>query len=136
MHTYLLETLETWSCSKISHIFMYIRTFGFGFGIRPKARCFSGQIFGFGLKSNAYFRSFTAILIDKILEQFTYILHDKSTILCQFNWKVVLHSVQNWTLLWVNLSVFRLYTFNKSGTYMLDNLWRFLKLKIHLNFKT
>ena len=27
-----------------------LKTFGFGFGIRPKARCFSGQIFGFGLK--------------------------------------------------------------------------------------
>jgi hypothetical protein len=35
---------------KVPPIFTYICTFGFGFGIRPKARCFSGQIFGFGLK--------------------------------------------------------------------------------------
>ena len=35
---------------KFTQIFTYICTFGFGFGIRPKARCFSGQIFGFGLK--------------------------------------------------------------------------------------
>ena len=39
---------------------MYICTFGFG--IRPKARCFSGQIFGFGLKWKTYFRSFTVSL--------------------------------------------------------------------------
>ena len=38
---------------------MHICTFGFGFGFRPKARCFSGQIFGFGLKWKTYFRSFT-----------------------------------------------------------------------------
>ena len=35
---------------KFKQIFTYICTFGFGFGIPPKARCFSGQIFGFGLK--------------------------------------------------------------------------------------
>ncbi len=29
-------------------IFMYICTFGFGFGIRPKAECFSSFGFGFG----------------------------------------------------------------------------------------
>ena len=46
-------------CTKIPPIFTYICTFGFGFGIRPKARCFSGQIFGFGLKWKTYFRSFT-----------------------------------------------------------------------------
>ena len=33
----------------VTHNFTYICTFGFGFGIRPRARCFSGQIFGFGL---------------------------------------------------------------------------------------
>ena len=44
---------------KFKQIFTYICTFGFGFGIRPKARCFSGQIFGFGLKWKPYFRSFT-----------------------------------------------------------------------------
>ena len=41
--------------SKIPPIFTYICTFGFG--IRPKARCFFG--FGFGLKWKTYFRSFT-----------------------------------------------------------------------------
>ena len=60
MHTYLLKTLETLSCSKIPPIFTYICTFGFG--IRPRARYFSGQIFGFGLKWKAYFRSFTEVL--------------------------------------------------------------------------
>ena len=45
--------------SKIPPIFTYICTFGFGFGIRPKARCFSGFGFGFGLKWKTYFRSFT-----------------------------------------------------------------------------
>ena len=45
---------------KFKQIFTYICTFGFGFGFRPKARCFSGQIFGFGLKWKPYFRSFTA----------------------------------------------------------------------------
>ena len=59
LHTYLLKTLETLSCSKIPPTFTYICTFGFGFGIRPKARYFSGQIFGFGLKWKTYFRSFT-----------------------------------------------------------------------------
>ena len=44
---------------KIPPTFTYICTFGFGFGIRPKARCFSDQIFGFGLKWKTYFRSFT-----------------------------------------------------------------------------
>ena len=48
---------------KFKQIFTYICTFGFGFGFRPKARCFSGQIFGFGLKWKPYFRSFTAIYI-------------------------------------------------------------------------
>ena len=42
-----------------SPYFYNICTFGFGFGIRPKARSFSGQIFGFGLKWKTYFRSFT-----------------------------------------------------------------------------
>ena len=41
---------------------MYICTFGFRFGIRPKARCFSGQIFSFGLKWKTHFRSFTGDL--------------------------------------------------------------------------
>ena len=40
-------------------IFTNICTFGFGFGIRPKARYFSGQIFGFGLKWKTYICSFT-----------------------------------------------------------------------------
>ena len=44
---------------KVPPIFTYIWIFGFGFGIRPKARCFSGQIFGFGLKWKTYLRSFT-----------------------------------------------------------------------------
>ena len=43
-------TLETSNYSKIPPIFTNICTFGFGFGIRPKARCFSGFGFGFGLK--------------------------------------------------------------------------------------
>ena len=30
---------------------MFIYTFGFGLGIRSKSICFSGQIFGFGLRS-------------------------------------------------------------------------------------
>ena len=47
--------------SKIPPIFTYICTFGFGFGIRPKARCFSSFGFGFGLKWKTYFRSFTVI---------------------------------------------------------------------------
>ena len=51
--TCLLSYLETLNFSKIPPIFTYICTFGFG--IRPKARCFSG----FGLKSKTYFRSFT-----------------------------------------------------------------------------
>ena len=38
----------------------YICTFGYGFGIRSKAKCFSGQIFGFSLKWKPCFRSFTA----------------------------------------------------------------------------
>ena len=59
LHTYLLKTLETLNCSKIPPNFTYICTFGFGFGIQPKARCFSGQIFG--LKWKTYFRSFTAV---------------------------------------------------------------------------
>ena len=41
-------TLETSNYSKTPPIFTNICTFGFG--IRPKARYFSGQIFGFGLK--------------------------------------------------------------------------------------
>ena len=48
-------------------IFTNICTFGFGFGIRPKARYFSGQIFGFGLKWKTYFRSFTGIDLDSEL---------------------------------------------------------------------
>ena len=47
--------------SKIPPIFTYISTFGFG--IRPKARCFSGQIFRFGLKWKTYLRSFTCLKI-------------------------------------------------------------------------
>ena len=57
--TQLLKSLETLNFSKIPPIFTYICTFGFGFGIRPKARCFSGFGFGFGLKWKTYFRSFT-----------------------------------------------------------------------------
>ena len=48
-----VKSLETLNFTKIPPIFTYICTFGFG--IRPKARCFSG----FGLKSKTYFRSFT-----------------------------------------------------------------------------
>ena len=44
------------SCMLFLHT--YICTFGFG--IRSKARCFSGFGFGFGLKWKTYFRSFTA----------------------------------------------------------------------------
>ena len=45
-----------------------ICTFGFGFGIWPKARCFSGQIFGFGLKWKTDFRSFTAKIVQLRLQ--------------------------------------------------------------------
>ena len=45
--------------SKIPLFFTNICTFNFVFGIPPMARCFSGQIFGFGLKWKTYFRSFT-----------------------------------------------------------------------------
>ena len=41
-------------------VFTYICTFGFG--IRPKARCFSSFGFGFGLKRKTYFRSFTGYM--------------------------------------------------------------------------
>ena len=56
--TCLLSYLETLNFSKIPPIFTYICTFGFGFGIRPKARWFSG----FGLKWKTYFWSFGLIL--------------------------------------------------------------------------
>ena len=59
LHTYLLKTLETLSCSKIPH---KVCTFSFGLGIRLKAKRFSGQIFGISLEWKTYFRSFTAIL--------------------------------------------------------------------------
>ena len=61
--TYLLKTLETFNYSKISPIFTYIWTFGFGFGIRPKTRCFSGQIFWW----KSYFRSFSGGALSTIL---------------------------------------------------------------------
>ena len=52
-------SLETWNLAKFPPFFTYICTFGFGFGIRPKTRCFSDFGFGFGLKWKTHFRSFT-----------------------------------------------------------------------------
>ena len=71
-----------------------------------------------------------------LLEQFTFIFHDnfsdKSAIFCQFDWKLVfLYSVQNWTLLCINLSVFRQNTSNKSGSYISNHFWQFLKLSTY-----
>ena len=51
-------TLETLDCSKIPPILIYLY---FRFRLWYSARCFFGQIFGFGLKWKTYFRSFTAI---------------------------------------------------------------------------
>ena len=53
---------------KVPPYFYIYCTFGFGFGIPPKARCFSGQIFNFDLKWNPYFQSFTGKII--VIENF------------------------------------------------------------------
>ena len=45
-------------CKVPSYFYIHC-TFGFGFSIWPRARCFSGLIFGFGLKWKTYFWSFT-----------------------------------------------------------------------------
>ena len=73
--------------SKIPPIFTYICTFGFG--IRSKARCFSG--FGFGLNWKTYFRSFTGIL------HFWFLINFQSTCVLG-NPKNWCGNIQNFTL--------------------------------------
>ena len=68
---------------------MYICTFGFGFDIRPKVRCSSGQIFGFGLKSKTYLRSFTATIrywTKLLLSNFHAKMKFKVSDFCSFCW--------------------------------------------------
>ena len=62
--------------SKIPPIFTYICTFGFGFGIRPKARCFSSFGFGFGLKWKTCFQSFTGSNSNRLSIWFSVVFSD------------------------------------------------------------